>query len=168
MTEAALPIGRAFQRLVEVTGESSDTLTAHLGAAHHVGVVWFLFAGVGVMSGSLRGLCWRWILRMAPRSSEQRGQPSAPPSARGFMRSSSSCATWKSLDDSAPSKDLVGAIEQGARGGRSMNTSGAVAEHDGHRAASLVLLVTRESERSVSARGHDPETFGERPRARDE
>lgn len=67
VTESALPIGGAFQRLVEVTHQTPDALTAHLYATHHIGLVWYIFAVVGVVSGFMIWQYGRWILRLAAR-----------------------------------------------------------------------------------------------------
>jgi hypothetical protein len=67
VTEAALPIGEAFQKLVEFTGESPDVLTNLLYANHHVGLTWYFFAAVGVLSAVMIYTYGRWILSLEKR-----------------------------------------------------------------------------------------------------
>jgi hypothetical protein len=65
VTEDALPIGEAFSRLVEVTGESPAVLTQTLYQAHSVGFTWFVFASVGALSAVMIYLYGRWIATLA-------------------------------------------------------------------------------------------------------
>jgi POT family proton-dependent oligopeptide transporter len=65
VTEKALPIGEAFQKLVQFTGESPEKLTQQLHQAHHVGMTWFVFAAIGVASAVMIYLYGRWILKLA-------------------------------------------------------------------------------------------------------
>jgi len=48
----AVPIGEAFQKLVEVTGQTAEALTAQLYAANNVGKAWFIMAAVGLVSAA--------------------------------------------------------------------------------------------------------------------
>jgi hypothetical protein len=65
--EAALPVGEAFQKLVEFTGESPEALTRALYENHHVGVTWYVFALVGV-AAAVMILCYgAWVRRLAAR-----------------------------------------------------------------------------------------------------
>jgi hypothetical protein len=64
VTEAALPPGEAFHRLVALTGESPAELTRLLYETHHVGAVWYFFAFVGVISAVLIWSYGRWMRRL--------------------------------------------------------------------------------------------------------
>jgi len=65
--QQALPIGEAFQKLVEVTGETPAALTQQLYQSHHVGLTWFVFAGIGVASAVMIYYYGRWIRKLAER-----------------------------------------------------------------------------------------------------
>ena len=65
VTEQALPIGEAFKKLVEVTGESPAQLTHALYQSHHVGLTWYVFAAIGVASAVMIYFYGRWILKLA-------------------------------------------------------------------------------------------------------
>ncbi len=67
VTEAALPVGEAFQKLVEHTGESAEALTQLLYTQHNVGLTWYIFAAVGVVSALMIFLYGRWILTLATK-----------------------------------------------------------------------------------------------------
>jgi MFS family permease len=69
VTEAALPVGEAFRKLVEVTGESPAVLTRLLYETHQVGTTWYFFAGVGVFSAVLIWCYGVWIRRLAAKES---------------------------------------------------------------------------------------------------
>lgn len=69
-TRAALPVGEAFKKLVEFTGESPERLTQQLAQSHPVGMPWFVFAGIGVASGVMIYFYGRWIARLAARERE--------------------------------------------------------------------------------------------------
>jgi MFS family permease len=64
VTEAALPPGEAFHRLVALTGESPAELTRLLYETHHVGAVWYFFAFIGVISAVLIWSYGRWMRRL--------------------------------------------------------------------------------------------------------
>ncbi len=64
VTEKALPVGEAFQKLVEYTGESPEALTDLLYMSHNVGTTWYVFAAVGVLSAVMIYLYGRWILTL--------------------------------------------------------------------------------------------------------
>ena len=64
VTDESLPVGEAFQRLVEATGEDPHTLTQLLYDSHAVGTVWFFFVVVGVLSAAMIFLYGRWILTL--------------------------------------------------------------------------------------------------------
>jgi len=65
VTHHALPIGEAFHKLVEHTGESPQALTRALYESHAIGTVWWVFAAVGVVSAVLIYMYGRWIQRLA-------------------------------------------------------------------------------------------------------
>ena len=67
MAEEALPVGEAFNKLVEVTGQDPWALTQQLYETHAVGLTWYVFAGVGVLSALLIYLYGRWIAKLAQR-----------------------------------------------------------------------------------------------------
>jgi len=71
VTAKALPIGEAFKKLVEFTGQSPDELTQKLYQSHHVGTTWFIFAAVGVLSAVLLYFYGRWILKLTTTAPEQ-------------------------------------------------------------------------------------------------
>jgi len=60
----AVPIGEAFQTLVEITGQSAEALTAQLYAANNVGKVWFLMAAVGLISAAGMYVYGRWTYKL--------------------------------------------------------------------------------------------------------
>jgi hypothetical protein len=66
-SEQALPIGEAFKKLVEVTGDSPEHLTRLLYQSHHVGLTWYVFAAIGVASAVMIYLYGQWILKLARR-----------------------------------------------------------------------------------------------------
>ena len=65
VTEKALPVGEAFQKLVQFTGESPESLTHQLYQTHHVGMTWFVFAAIGGVSAVMIYFYGRWILKLA-------------------------------------------------------------------------------------------------------
>lgn len=67
VTESALPIGEAFAKLVEYTGEDPLMLTQQLYQSHPVGLTWYVFAGVGVLSAIMIYFYGRWIATLAKR-----------------------------------------------------------------------------------------------------
>jgi MFS family permease len=71
VTEKALPVGEAFQKLVRFTGESQEKLTQQLYQAHHVGMTWFVFAAIGVASAVMIYYYGRWILKLAEKERSQ-------------------------------------------------------------------------------------------------
>ena len=89
VSEQALPIGEAFNKLVQVTGESPAHLTQTLYQSHHVGLTWYVFAAIGVASAVMIYLYGQWILQARQTRGGEVGRavPSAPaglpqPSAR--------------------------------------------------------------------------------------
>jgi proton-dependent oligopeptide transporter, POT family len=69
VTEHSLPIGEAFNKLVQFTGESPEKLTQALYQSHHVGLTWHVFAAIGVVSAVMIYFYGRWILKLAKRES---------------------------------------------------------------------------------------------------
>lgn len=65
VTEKALPVGEAFGKLVEFTGESPEVLTRTLYEAHNVGMIWYFFAAVGVVSAIMIWSYGLWIKKLA-------------------------------------------------------------------------------------------------------
>jgi proton-dependent oligopeptide transporter, POT family len=59
---AAIPEGEAFAKLVAVTGQTRRALTQALYANHHVGVVWYVMAFVGVVSAAGIYAYGRWVV----------------------------------------------------------------------------------------------------------
>ncbi|WP_262692897.1 MFS transporter [Kordiimonas aestuarii] len=62
---AAVPNGEAFDKLIEVTGQSADALTTQLYAANNIGAVWYLMAAVGLVSAIGLYAYGRWTYRIA-------------------------------------------------------------------------------------------------------
>jgi POT family proton-dependent oligopeptide transporter len=67
VTDSALPVGEAFHKLVEYTGQSPESLTRLLYESHNVGFTWYFFGIVGVLSALMIYLYGRWILILAKR-----------------------------------------------------------------------------------------------------
>jgi hypothetical protein len=67
VTEDALPVGEAFGKLVEFTGESPEALTKALWDANQVATTWWVFAAVGVVAAALIWAYGCWIRRLAAR-----------------------------------------------------------------------------------------------------
>jgi hypothetical protein len=67
VSEQALPIGEAFKKLVQVTGDSPAHLTQVLYQSHHVGLTWYAFAVIGVASAIMIYFYGQWILKLAKR-----------------------------------------------------------------------------------------------------
>ena len=61
----ALPVGEAFKKLVEVTGDTPAHLTQLLYQSNHVGLTWAVFAGIGVVSAVMIYFYGRWIHKLA-------------------------------------------------------------------------------------------------------
>lgn len=70
VTESALPVGEAFGKLVQLTGKSPASLTRALHDAHHVGSVWYFFAGVGVISAIMIWSYGIWLRKLAVMEKE--------------------------------------------------------------------------------------------------
>lgn len=65
VSHEVLKAGEAFGRLVQVTGKTPEALTQALYQSHSVGMTWFVFAGVGVVSAFMIVLYGRWIRKLA-------------------------------------------------------------------------------------------------------
>jgi len=60
----AVPIGEAFQRLIEVSGQSAESITAQLYAANNIGKVWFIMGSVGLISAAGMYVYGRWTYHL--------------------------------------------------------------------------------------------------------
>jgi POT family proton-dependent oligopeptide transporter len=60
----AVPIGEAFQRLVEITGMSADALTAQLYAANDVGGAWYIMSAIGIVAAAGLYAYGRWTYKL--------------------------------------------------------------------------------------------------------
>ena len=65
VTPEALPHGEAFAKLVQFTGVSPEKLTQILHQSHHVGVTWYIFAGIAVVSAVMIWMYGRWTLKLS-------------------------------------------------------------------------------------------------------
>jgi POT family proton-dependent oligopeptide transporter len=65
VTEANLPIGEAFSKLVEFTGENPQALTQLMFDQHNVGYTWYIFAIVGVFSAFMIFSYGMWVRKLA-------------------------------------------------------------------------------------------------------
>jgi MFS family permease len=72
-SEQAVPIGEAFNKLVQVTGDTPAHLTQVLYQSHHVGLTWYVFAAIGVASAVMIYLYGQWILKLARRQATSMG-----------------------------------------------------------------------------------------------
>jgi proton-dependent oligopeptide transporter, POT family len=70
VTEQALPVGEAFKKLVQVTGDSPQHLTQALYQSHHIGLTWYVFAVIGVASAVMIYFYGRWIQKLASREGQ--------------------------------------------------------------------------------------------------
>lgn len=61
---AAVPIGEAFQKLMEVTGQTADALTAQLYMANDVGGAWYIMGAVGIVSAAGMYVYGRWTYQL--------------------------------------------------------------------------------------------------------
>ncbi|MEE8408945.1 MAG: MFS transporter [Myxococcota bacterium] len=69
-TAAAIPVGEAFTRLVEFTGESASSLTDALYASHNVAWVWNIMGIIGIISAIGIWMYGKWILTLNKPSSQ--------------------------------------------------------------------------------------------------
>ena len=68
ITKQALPVGEAFGKLVQVTGQTPEQLTQFLYQRHHVGMTWFTFAAVGLASSFMIYFYGKWVSRLAKKN----------------------------------------------------------------------------------------------------
>jgi len=60
----SVPIGEAFQKLIEVTDQSADALTAHLYATNNVGGAWYIMGAVGIVAAAGMYVYGRWTYQL--------------------------------------------------------------------------------------------------------
>ena len=60
----AIPVGEAFQMLIEISGQSAEALTAQLYAANNVGTAWYIMAVVGIVSAAGMYVYGRWTYQL--------------------------------------------------------------------------------------------------------
>jgi len=75
VSKQALPVGEAFSKLVQVTGEAPEKLTQLLYQNHHVGYTWLIFAGVGVASAIMIFFYGRWVAKLAKQEAATLARP---------------------------------------------------------------------------------------------
>ena len=63
------PSARRSRNSSPFTGESPEHLTQLLHQSHHVGMTWYIFAAIGVVSAVMIYFYGRWILKLAQRES---------------------------------------------------------------------------------------------------
>ncbi|MDH4055031.1 MAG: MFS transporter [Gammaproteobacteria bacterium] len=61
---AAVPVGEAFQKLVEITGQTADALTAQLYMNNDIGGAWYIMATVGIVSAAGMYVYGRWTYQL--------------------------------------------------------------------------------------------------------
>jgi len=79
VSEKALPIGEAFNKLVQVTGQTPDHLTQMLYQQHHVGLTWLTFAAIGLASAVMIYFYGRWLKTLVARESVSLQSPKPVP-----------------------------------------------------------------------------------------
>lgn len=57
-------LGEAFQKLIEVSGQTADTLTGQLYAANNVGVAWYIMGSVGLVAAAGLIAYGRWTYQL--------------------------------------------------------------------------------------------------------
>ena len=70
VTEETLPVGEAFNKLVEFTGETPEAMTRALYEANNVGMTWYFFAFVGVISAIMIWSYGIWIKKLAEKQKQ--------------------------------------------------------------------------------------------------
>jgi hypothetical protein len=60
----AVPIGEAFQKLIEVTGQTAEALTNQLYAANNVGIAWYIMGSVGLVAAAGLYTYGRWTYHL--------------------------------------------------------------------------------------------------------
>lgn len=78
---AAVPNGEAFEKLLDVTGQSANAMTAQLYAANDIGTVWYVMATVGIISAFGLYHYGKWTYRIAALREEETdsAKPQAAP-----------------------------------------------------------------------------------------
>ncbi len=59
-----IAVGEAFKALIDVSGETADTLTAQLYAANNVGSAWYIMASVGIVAAAGMYVYGRWTYQL--------------------------------------------------------------------------------------------------------
>ena len=60
----AVPIGEAFQKLVEISGQTAEAVTAQLYAANGIGTFWYMLGAVGVVAAAGMYVYGRWTYQL--------------------------------------------------------------------------------------------------------
>ncbi|MCP4414654.1 MAG: peptide MFS transporter [Gammaproteobacteria bacterium] len=60
-----IPIGEAFAKLVEVTGQSAEVLTSTMYASNNIGMVWYVMGAVGIVTTFGLYVYGKWTYRFA-------------------------------------------------------------------------------------------------------
>jgi hypothetical protein len=60
----AVPIGEAFQKLVEVSGQTAEIMTAQLYNANGIGTFWYMLGAVGVVAAAGMYVYGRWTYEL--------------------------------------------------------------------------------------------------------
>jgi hypothetical protein len=60
----AVPIGEAFLKLIEVTGQTADALTNQLYMANNVGIAWYIMGSVGIVAAAGMYVYGRWTYQL--------------------------------------------------------------------------------------------------------
>jgi MFS family permease len=60
----AIPIGEAFQRLVELSGQSAEIVTGNLYMANNVGIAWYIMGSVGIVAAAGMYVYGRWTYKL--------------------------------------------------------------------------------------------------------
>ena len=74
ISKKALPVGEAFGKLVQVTGQSPEQLTQFLYQHHHVGMTWLIFASIGLASCFMIYFYGKWVSRLASKEQSNQAQ----------------------------------------------------------------------------------------------
>jgi len=67
VTETNLPIGEAFNKLVEFTGQTPEALTRMMFDSHNVGMTWYVFTTVGLVSAAMIYAYGVWVRKLAEK-----------------------------------------------------------------------------------------------------
>lgn len=78
-----LKVGEAFPALVKATGQSPEALTQMLYQNNHVGMTWFIFAGIGLVVAAMIFWYGRWVRKLA---NQERAIPVAATAAGNESR----------------------------------------------------------------------------------